>query len=386
MWRLAIRNLLRRPLRHSLVVGGLACSLALLVCLSGFARGYQRLLQVELERSGMQLMVVPLGCPYDAAARVVKGHALDNTLPAAALDAVRRDPAVAVAAPMLITAVPAGTGERMELWVGLDEAGRALKPWWRVRAGRDWFHEADGAILGSEAAAVELREPGDAIYCPAADRRFRVEGVLERSGTSDDSLFFVPLATAQARFGQADQLTAIAVRLSDPARLREATKRLQEIPGIQVVTVTEMMGVFLNLVGSVRVLLQGIGALALAVSALGVFNAVLAGVLERTDELVVMRALGASRRRVAALIAMESLALSGAGAGLGLVLAAVAGRGLEPVIGPRLPLGAAGLVWSVDGAIAGQAALVCAVLGILAGIYPAWRAGRLSPALVLKPD
>lgn len=386
MWRLAGRNLLRRPLRHGLVVGGLACALALLVCLSGFANGYQRFLRVELERTGMQLMVVPLGCPYDAAARVVKGHALDNTLPAAALATVRQDPAVALAAPLLITAVPSGQGERVELWVGLDEAGRELKPWWRVRTGRDWFSGPETAILGSEAAAVELREPGDALYCPAADRTFRVEGVLERSGTSDDSLFFVPLATAQARFGQTDRLTAIAVRLRDPGLLREATKRLQEIPGVQVVTVTEMMGVFLNLVGSVRVLLNAIGTLALVVSALGVFNAVLAGVLERTEELVVMRALGASRRRVASLIAMESLALAAVGTGLGLILAAVAGRGLERVIGPRLPLGTAGLAWSLDAGIAVEAALVCGAIGLLAGLYPAWRAARLSPAVGLKPD
>jgi hypothetical protein len=76
----------------------------------------------------------------------------------------------------------------------------------------------------------------------------RVAGVLERSGTSDDNLFFVPLNTAQRMFQQPERLTAIAIRLRDPALLQAAAQRLQRIPGAQVVTLTEMMGTFLSLV------------------------------------------------------------------------------------------------------------------------------------------
>ena len=48
-------------------------------------------------------------------------------------------------------------------------------------------------------------------------------GILKRSGTSDDNLFFLPLATAQRMFQQTGRLTAIAIRLRDPALLREAS-------------------------------------------------------------------------------------------------------------------------------------------------------------------
>jgi len=103
MWWLAFRNLLRRRLRHGLMVGALAVSVAVLVCLSGFGAGYERALRAELDGMGVQLMLVPLGCPYDAAARVMRGRALDNTLPEQVLAEVRNDPAVAVAAPLLTT-------------------------------------------------------------------------------------------------------------------------------------------------------------------------------------------------------------------------------------------------------------------------------------------
>src|SRR5207237_9968045 len=140
---------------------------------------------------------------------------------------------------------------------------------------------------------------------PEARRSLRVAGVLARSGTSDDSLFFVPLATAQRMFQQQGRLTAIAIRLRDPSLQREASQRLQQIPGAQVVTLTEMMGTFLNLVGSVRILLQAISLLALAVSALGVFNTMFAAVLERRDELAMMRAVGASSSQVFQLVTFE---------------------------------------------------------------------------------
>src|SRR5204862_1364084 len=82
MLRLAIRNLLRRPARLTLTLAGLAVSVALSTSLLAFADGYQTNLRHDLDRAGIQLMLVPLGCPYDAGARALKGRALEASLPA----------------------------------------------------------------------------------------------------------------------------------------------------------------------------------------------------------------------------------------------------------------------------------------------------------------
>ena len=126
-------------------------------------------------------------------------------------------------------------------------------------------------------------------------------------------------------FHQPGRLTAVAIRLRDPALLREASARLQNIPGAQVVTLTEMMGTFLNLVGAVRTLLFSHRLVALAVSVLGVFNTLLASVLERTGELAVLRAIGLPGRKSFGLIATEALLLTGAGGGAGIVACAARG-------------------------------------------------------------
>jgi len=384
MLLLAFRNLVRRPLRSALAVSALASAVAVLACLSALCNGYRRSLSAEVDRMGLQMMLVPLGCPYDAAARVLKGRTLENSLPESALEEARRDPAVAVAAPLLIAALARPNQGRADMWVGLDETMLALKPWWRVKEGDGWFSDDHSVILGCDAAEVEMRAPGDRLYSPETGQELRVAGVLERSGTSDDSLFFVPLLTAQRMFGQTNRLTAVAIRLRDPALLRQASERLQRVPGAQVVTPAEMMGTFLNLVGAVRTLLFSIGLVAVTVGVLGVFNTLLAAVVERTNELSVMRAIGASRLQIVGLITTEALLLTCAGSAVGIVLAVVVGHGIENVVKPFVPLAPAEPLLSLTASTLAQCVGIGAVAGVVAGFYPAWRASRLPPAEASK--
>jgi putative ABC transport system permease protein len=371
-------------MRTALTVGGLAVAFATVISLASIGQGYRRTLRTELDRMGVQLMLVPLGCPYDAAARVLKGRALDVSLPASALEQVRGDPAVAVAAPLLTIAVPRPEERRTDLWVGLDESALALKPWWRAKAGAAWFSGSHSVILGAEAAVVEMRHPGDKLYCPEGLATLHVAGVLERSGTSDDTAFFLPLRTAQQMFQQPDRLTTVAIRLRDPAQLGEATARLQRIPGAQVVTLTEMMGTFLNLLGAVRTLVLAVGVVAVTAGALTVFNTLLAAVLERTPELAVLRALGASPRRVFALVAMESVGLTGLGCGLGWLLFGLGGRYVEALVRQTVPLAPVDSLLVLTPALFGQCLAWGLALGLLASAYPAWRAARLPPAVAAK--
>jgi putative ABC transport system permease protein len=125
MFQLALRNLRRRPVRNGLAVTGLAAAVSVLALLSAFGSGYQRALSSELNRMGMHLMLVPLGCPYDAAARVLKGNTLENSLPGSVLTAARWDPAVAISRPPC-SSPPSRARER---------AGRTCGSAWMRRRG-----------------------------------------------------------------------------------------------------------------------------------------------------------------------------------------------------------------------------------------------------------
>jgi putative ABC transport system permease protein len=386
MLSLALKNLMRRPLRALLTAIGLAVSVGLLACLLSFGEGYQRSLHRELDGMGMQLMLVPLGCPYDAAAQVLKGRALDVTLPASALDTARHDPAVAVAAPVYAATLPRPDLGRTDLWVGVDESTRQMRPWWRLTPGSSFFTGPDSILLGAEAAMTELRKPGDKLYSPETGRTLTVCGVLERSGTSDDSQFFVPLATAQAMFHQPGKLTAVMIRLKDPASLAEASDRLQQVKGAQVVTLTEMMGTFLNLMGAARSLILAVAVVALCISALSVFNTMMAATLERTRELGVLRAVGFSRGAIFGLMALESLLLAVVGGLAGLLLASLAGRGIDQAVRPYVPLAPEGGLPLLTAPAVAECLLLMFGVGALAGAYPAWQASRLRPAVALDME
>ncbi|HEV2472800.1 MAG TPA: ABC transporter permease [Chthonomonadales bacterium] len=384
MLSLAAHNLFRRRLRTSLTLIGLAIGAGLLACLLAFGNGYQHGLTRELNQMGIQMMLVPLGCPYDGAARVLKGRSLDTSLPAAAAESARRDPAVAIAAPILMAAVPNSSEGRTDMWEGVDTTIRALKPWWKFTPGSHWFSGPDCVILGSEAAAMEMRRVGDTLYSPETGRRFVVSAILQRSGTSDDSLFFVPLSTAQSMFHLQNRESAVAIRLKDPDMISAASDRLQQIRGAQVVTMTEMLGTFLDLLGGARTLVLAIAILAVGISAISVFNTMLASVMERAAEFGVLRAVGASRVQTFALLGAEGLVLAIAGAAFGLLLAAAGGMWIQNAVKSVLPFTPNGNLMALTMPIAAETLAIGAVVGIAATLYPAWQACRIPPASALR--
>lgn len=384
MLKLTLKNLIRRPIRTAFCLVGLALSVAVLSCLLSFGEGYERSLHSEIDRMGMQMMLVPLGCPYDAAARVIKGRTLDTSIPEDALASARADKDVAIAAPIFTAVVPRLDEGRTDLWVGIDDSTRAIKPWWRLSNGSRWFTGPNSVILGSDAAATEMRKPGDKFFSPETGTTLVVCGILERSGTSDDSQFFVPLQTAQRMFHQPGKLTAVAIRLKDPETVGDVADRLQRIPGAQVVTLTEMMGTFLTLLGSARTLIMAIALVAVVVSFISVFNTMMAAVIERTQELAILRAVGMSRSTAFGLMISEASILTLSGVLIGFALTMVGGPAIQQAVRPFVPL-------SPDNglpALTVNSALSCLLLiagaGILVGLYPAWRASRLPPAAALR--
>jgi putative ABC transport system permease protein len=386
MGGLPFKNLRRRKLRSALTAMSLAAATAVLFSLLAFNRGYQQALQGELDRMGAHLLVVPVGCPYEAASLILKGGQVPNTLPQDALAAVRAQPEVEVAAPLFMAAIPRPEEGRTDVWCGIDGQMRRLKQYWRLTPGSRLPVAANEILIGAEAAATEQRAPGDLFFSEKTERGFKVAGVLERTGTGDDGFFFIPLATAQRMFGKPGQLTAVAVRLKDPTRISAVARRLERIRGAEVVTVSELMGTMLNLVGAARFLLLCIVAVAVTIAALGVLNTMSAAVLERTAEIGVLRALGASRADVFAAVWTEGTLLALLGGVVGITGALVAGRAIESVVRHGMPLTPGGSVLAPDLPLALGCLVFVAVVGAVAGIYPALRAAALSPTAALRSE
>ncbi len=220
-----------------------------------------------------------------------------------------------------------------------------------------------------------------------ADGRFRVVGILEHKGTSLgfdlDDLVFIPATTAQDLFGQ-ESLTQIVTAARSKDEVTVAIDEIEETlarrrNGDKTFTVQsqdDLMNVFGTLTRAMTWALLAIASVSLVVGGIGIMNIMFVSVRERTREIGVRRALGATRLDVLLQFLIESLVLATAGGlvGLGLGLGVVR---LVNAYAPSVPLRFSPWI----AAIAFGAAFL---VGVVSGVVPARRAARLDPVDALR--
>jgi len=406
---LVARNLGRRPLRSAVTIAGVALAVAAFFSILSFQQGYQRGLRQELDRLGAHLLIVPKGCPYDAASIALHGANWPCYLPAAYLGQVRQTPGIATAAPVFMAAVatdaprptphaPRGaprtrnaargawSGPAQTVYLGVGPEIRALKREWRVDGA---FPARSGEVLvGADLASARGWQVGQRVTLPGMkDARARVAGVLAPTAGPDDLFIYMPLADAQRLFQEPGHLTHILVRLANPEEMETVVRHLRGCEAgleMNIVPLAHLFHSIQNLVNSARLLLGCVALVAALVSGAALANTLLMAVSERTRELGVLRALGASPGDLFALVWWETLQLGLAGGLLGLLLAVFGARGVESWLRARLPFAPQATLiqpgWeSLLACLAGAL-----LLGSLAGLLPAWRAARLSPVEAMR--
>jgi len=399
-WRLAWRNLTERKVRTALTIVSIAVAVAVLYTLLSFNKGYSASLHQQLQQMGVHMLVVPPGCPFEAASLLLKGGKPPTYLDERALAKIQEIAGIDIAAPGFMSAVM--RDERTDIYYGMDQRTIRLKNWWRLKPGSRWFtdDQQDGIVLGSDAAVTELVihqqtdpfVPGLELWVPELNRALKVIGILEPTGTQDDGFFFVPMRLAQQIFKQPGKVTVVALRLEDPARAGEIGERLQEIESVEVITMSELLGTQQRMMESAKMLVMSIVFIAIAISAMGVLNTVLMSVFERTREIGVMRATGASKTQVFALIWLETVLMTAAGGVIGLGAAIGGSRLMERMVVAALSSVKVMTVNTHSHLAVFDPRIVVMTLefvfgiGLLAGIYPAFRASRQEPIEALRVE
>lgn len=384
IFSLAFKNLQRHKIRTLLTAVGIAIASMTLFSILSFDAGYKKSLQEELVGTGIHLFVSTEGCPLEAASLIIHGGEIPRFLRMESLEEVRKTEGVKEAGGFLIFSVPSLDGSKVDLFYGITKDVLKLKQNWKIKG--DWFKDEGSVILGSEVARVEKRDIGDKIYVDSIEKEFVVSGILERTFGQDDGFYFLPMETAQKLFKKEGKLTAIGVQLWDLMQLGKVKAKLEALPDVYVVPAEQMSQQILGLVGGTKALMYSILFIVLMVSTLGLLNTILMATFERQKEFGYLRCVGAGRIDLIKLILIETVTLCLAGGLIGFSFGFILSSGIDQWIRKFLPYVPTGKLLRPDMTIILMSAGIVLGLGLMAGLYPGYRASKASPMEAIRNE
>ena len=383
--KMAWRNLFRRRLRTVLTLAGVAVAVAALCSLLSFQQGYQNGMKGELERLGAHVLVVPKGCPYDAASIALHGASWPCYLKGAYLTQVKRTEGVQTAAPVLMNANYTESGEAI-VTLGVTPEILAVKKNWHITGA---FPALNGEVLiGSAFAKKHRLEIGQKFDLPGSvGISLRVCGILAPTQGADDTYLHLTLADAQRLMKRPGELTHILVRLSDPNEMEGVVGALRACEAgmeMNIVPLSHLFNTIQGLVNSLRLLLGSVALIALFVAGAAVSNTVMMAVSERVREIGVLRAVGASKGDVFTLILLETLMLCLIAGVIGCLASAIFAPVIETWLRNRLPFSPTETLVKPSLTLSLFCLSLTGIFGAVAGMLPSWRAAKLAPALSMK--
>jgi len=390
-FQVAYKNLLRKKVRSLLTLVGIALSAWVLVSLLGFNRGYETRLNQDIDNMGFQMMVMAKGCPYEAATMMLKGGTGLKYMPESIVGTIAKEPEVEKITPILMQAAfdpNKGQSGGIAVYFGVEpKTFVEMKTFLKFRQGT-WFTDENAyeAVMGYEAAELEQREIGDKILVPEKNVELNVVGILNRTGTQDDGTIFVPMKTLQKIFGRTDEVTTIGIKVKKEADITRLEDRLYKLPDVQVVSLAQVKQTIMGLISTAKVMVLSIAMIAILIAMVGVINTILMSVHERFQEIGILKTIGAMPWDIFRLIWTETLILCAIGGVLGVGLALVLSRLTGMVIRYILPYAPSGGLVLIDARLIGITLAMILCIGLLSGLYPAWKAGRIRPLEAIRSE
>ena len=385
---LAAKNLLRRRGRTLLTVLGVAIAITVLFSLLSLNSGYEKELNKEVNSLGVHILAVPKGCPYEAASLIIHGGVIPKYLTSTDLKNVSSIEGVGLATPMLMHQFirrDAKTGQDVaHVAYGIEiDAIRELKPWWKIQ-GRFFNNNETNVMIIGRGLADRYNLTVGATQADGPLANFTIVGILERTGDQDDQFHYLPLAEAQRVFHKEGLITTIGVKVKDISKIAAVSAEMEKIPDIQVVTMTQVLGTIMNLAGSAKSLLLTVIAIALIISAFGIINTLLMSVNERTREFGMMKAIGASGLDIGKMVLIETVFITLSGGVIGTISAIVGSSLIEGFVKGILPYSPRGSLVSASPELIAFALGFSLVLGLICGLYPAFKSSRLTPMEAIR--
>lgn len=365
---IVVRGLLRRPVRTGLTLLGISIGIAAVVALVGMSRGFEKSWASGMKARGTDVVVSNMGSsltptPFSDSIR----------------DRIARLPHIATTSTLLVELMSIESSSM--LVVSAREWGGFTWNNLKLLSGRMPKDATEPAVVLGQFAAESLKKKvGDLITIETRD--LTVVGIVDGGAVVENGSVILSLPLLQEITENEGKINIIDIGVT-PSTSEDEIKRLCGQINIMVPEARAMLGG--ENVGNsqayrfVRAMSWGTSLLAVIVGVLGVMNTMLMTVFERTQEICILLALGWKRWRVVRMVLWESALLGLLGGAMGVLIGALGVKVLDTApaihgfLEPDLSVGL--MLTSVAIAVG---------VGILSGLYPAWRSSRLTPSLALQ--
>jgi putative ABC transport system permease protein len=378
---IAFRNLIRRKGKAAFILAGLIIGVTTVVAVISMVEAMTGDINAKLEKYGANILVVPktenLSLTYGGLSlggvsfemEEIKEKELEQ------ISSIKYARNVAAVGPLVLGVI--NVNAHRVLLAGVDfEAARILKPWWRINGTQP---AENSVLLGAETARVMELDIGGTIEIKG--RRLQVSGVLEPTGSQDDQLIFVRLATAQSLLDKPGRISMAEVAaLCTACPIEEMVKQIsQALPGAKVMAIQQVVKGRMETLSQFKKLSYGVSAVVVLIGSLVVLVTMMGSVRERTQEIGIFRAIGFRKKHVMRIVFIEAGIVSGLAGIIGYLLGFVGTK-----IGLRFFTESQTIAVPFNLELAGGAFLLAVLVGLAASIYPALMAARLDPNVALR--
>ncbi len=393
--RFAGRAVTAHRLRSALTVLGILIGIASVILLTSIGEGTRQFILSEFTQFGTTLLSVTPGKIETTGIPGAVGGTI-RKLTLADAESLLRVPGVEKTVPVTMGMAEVEHGDRGRSIFVYGVTADVPSVWkFRIRQGRflpagDPDRAAPLAVLGPKLKREifgEVNALGE--HVRIGGQRFLVIGVMEPKGQLlgfdiDDSVY-VPVASAQRLFNR-DELMEIDVLFSSRVRPGDVVSGIRRVlldrhdgeEDFTITTQTEMLEVLDRILGIVSLAVGGIGAISLVVGSIGILTMMWISVNERTAEIGLSKAVGASGRQILFLFLAEAGLLSLAGGAAGVAV----GLGVARILRFAVP----GLPVRTPVRYVAAALLVSLAVGVVSGALPARRAAGLDPIEALRAE
>ncbi len=401
--KIAIASIFRNKGRALLTMLGIIIGVGSVVLLTSIGTGLQKYIEDQFASFGSNVIYVVPGNPFGengsfGGAQDAIAERTKKTLKLRMIDEIKRQFRTQVdsIAPMSLFSgrIQYQSTEKKSTFIGTTEQIAIVLN--SETAKGSWFTKPDVEsekrviVLGDE-LATELFGSVDPVgkSVKIGGVSFQVTGVLEKKGgggfggPSFDSYGYLPFGTATKLFDN-DTLNEIAIQAKNKEVVKplvdEVKQLLQDKYGLtkddfSVFEQTQILETINSVLNVLTIGLGGIAAISLVVGGIGIMNIMLVTVTERTREIGLRKALGATPNQILTQFLIEAATLSVFGGTIGVIIAYLGSLAIQQFFPAQVTLSAVLLAFGVSAAV-----------GIIFGVAPARKASKLSPIEALRSE